>query len=241
MATVVTFFAVDAIFSALPFGREVLEAVVGLLAVAMLFYVSFWLIARLDQRRRMEFLQARVWKAASVGSATSLALVGLHRGLPRGLRDRALLPGALLVRSGPASSGSSSAWAPPPLVLGGVAWAVLKLGRKLPVKQFLTGALVDRDALLGRRARQRAAGPAGGGRPRPPRARRVAEPADLPRPGHRLLPDARRASSAQAALLVVYLVGGIVTYRLGAAPPGSWPRQSRRRAGRTTPTASVGS
>ena len=42
----------------------------------MLFYVSFWLIARLDQRRRMEFLQARVWKAVAVGSATSLALVG---------------------------------------------------------------------------------------------------------------------------------------------------------------------
>ena len=60
----------------LPFGREVLEAIVGLLAVAMLFYVSFWLIARLEQRRWMEFLQARVWTAVSVGSAASLALIG---------------------------------------------------------------------------------------------------------------------------------------------------------------------
>ena len=33
------------IFAALPVGREVLEAITALVAVAMLFYVSFWLIA----------------------------------------------------------------------------------------------------------------------------------------------------------------------------------------------------
>src|SRR6185503_9053602 len=59
VATVVTYFAVDAIFSVLSFGREVLEAIVGLLAVAVLFYLSFWLLARLEQRRWLEFLKAR--------------------------------------------------------------------------------------------------------------------------------------------------------------------------------------
>src|SRR3954467_15955272 len=40
LATIATYFAVDAIFASLPFGREVLEAVVGLFAVVVLFYVS---------------------------------------------------------------------------------------------------------------------------------------------------------------------------------------------------------
>ena len=60
MATVIAYFAVDALFSALPFGRAVLEAIVGLFAVVVLFYVSFWLAARLEQRRWLEFLRARV-------------------------------------------------------------------------------------------------------------------------------------------------------------------------------------
>ena len=51
------------VLAALPFGREILEAVTALIAVAMLFYVSFWLIARLEQKRWLEFLRARVWTA----------------------------------------------------------------------------------------------------------------------------------------------------------------------------------
>lgn len=141
VATVITFFALDAIFSALPFGREVLEAFTGLLAVAMLFYVSFWLIARLDQRRRMEFLQARVWKAASVGSAASLALVGFTAVYREGFET-------VLFYQAMFSFGQGlEAWiylgmGVATLLLVGIAWTVLKLGRKLPVKRFLTAALV---------------------------------------------------------------------------------------------------
>ena len=56
----------------LPFGREVLEAITAILAVAVLFYVSFWLIARLEQKRWLEFLRTRVWSAVSVGSTAAL-------------------------------------------------------------------------------------------------------------------------------------------------------------------------
>ena len=140
-ATVVTFFAVDALFSVLPFGREVLEAVVGLLAVAMLFYVSFWLIARLDQRRRMEFLQARVWKAASVGSATSLALVGFTAVYREGF-ETVLFYQALFTFGEGLTVWIVLGMLAAAVVLAGVAWSALKLGRKLPVKRFLTTAVV---------------------------------------------------------------------------------------------------
>jgi high-affinity iron transporter len=131
----------DALFNALPFGREVLEAVVGLLAVVMLFYVSFWLIARLDQRRRMEFLQARVWKAASVGSATGLALVGFTAVYREGF-ETVLFYQALFSFGDGMRFWIGMGLLVGTVILGGVAWAVLKMGRRLPVGKFLTVALV---------------------------------------------------------------------------------------------------
>lgn len=141
VATVITFFAVDAIFSVLPFGREVLEAITGLLAVAMLFYVSFWLISRLDQRRRMEFLQARVWKAASVGSATSLALVGFTAVYREGF-ETVLFYQALFSFGQGLQAWIFAGMGAAALLLVGISWSVLKLGRKLPVKRFLQTALI---------------------------------------------------------------------------------------------------
>ena len=84
--------------TSLPVGREVLEAITALVAVAVLFYVSFWLIARLEHKRWLEFVRARVWSAVSVGSTAVAGARRLHRRLPRGLRDGALLPGAAVVR-----------------------------------------------------------------------------------------------------------------------------------------------
>ena len=76
VATVITVLLMPTIFAILPVGREVLEAVVALVAVAVLFYVSFWLIARIEHNRWMEFVRARLWTAISVGSTASLVLVG---------------------------------------------------------------------------------------------------------------------------------------------------------------------
>ncbi len=141
LATVVTFFLVDALFAVLPFGREVLEAVVGILAVAMLFYVSFWLLARLDQRRRMEFLQARVWKAASVGSAASLAFVGFTAVYREGF-ETVLFYQALFSYGEGLQAWILAGMATAAAVLAVVGWLVLKMGRQLPVKRFLQVALV---------------------------------------------------------------------------------------------------
>ncbi len=53
-----------------------MEAATAILAVVVLFWVSFWLISRLEHERWMEFLKARVWTAVSLGSAASLMLIG---------------------------------------------------------------------------------------------------------------------------------------------------------------------
>ncbi|MFN8052419.1 MAG: FTR1 family protein [Acidimicrobiales bacterium] len=140
VATVGMFFAVDAIFAVLPFGREVLEAIVALLAVALLFYVSFWLIARLEQRRWMEFLRAKVWTAVSVGSATSLLLIGFTSVFREGF-ETALFFQALN-SFGRGLGGYVAGGAVTGLVaLAIVSFMIFKLGRKLPVRVFMSGAV----------------------------------------------------------------------------------------------------
>jgi high-affinity iron transporter len=51
-------------------------------AVAVLFWVSFWILGRINGRRWAEFLQAKVWKAATTGTGlifTTLAFVTVYR------------------------------------------------------------------------------------------------------------------------------------------------------------------
>ncbi len=141
VATVVTYVAVDAIFAVLPFGREVLEALVGLIAVATLFYLSFWLLARLEQRRWLEFLKARIWTAVTAGSVASLTIIGFTSVYREGFES------VLFYQAIFSYSQGLELWvwlgiAAAVLVLAGVAYAVLKLGRTIPIRTFLSFAII---------------------------------------------------------------------------------------------------
>src|SRR3954454_622917 len=219
LATIATYFAVDAIFASLPFGREVLEAIVGLFAVVVLFYVSFWLAARLEQRRWLEFLRARVWKAVSIGSATSLALIGFTSVFREGF-ETVLFYQAMLSFSAGLQTYVVLGVLAAAVVLAGVAWAVLKLGRVLPVRTFLSGAVIivmaTSVALVGNamRALQEAA---------------VINVHFLP--GWPSLPiflaqatgyyPTRPSVLAQVILTMIYIVGGVYTFLIA-------PRRRRR-------------
>lgn len=140
-ATAVTVVLLQTVFARLPVGRELLEAIISLFAVGVLFWVSFWLISRLDHKRWMEFLKARVWKAVSVGSTASLVALGFTAVYREGF-ETALFYQALL------SFGEGLL----PYVLAGlavgavaltiVAFGIFRLGRKLPVGQFLKVAVI---------------------------------------------------------------------------------------------------
>lgn len=141
LATLLTVVAVHFIIELAPVGREVMEAATAILAVAVLFWVSFWLISRLEHERWMEFLKARVWTAVSVGSAASLMLIGFtavyREGFETVLFYEALfsfgqgLAGWILLGLGLGF-----------VALGAVTVAIFKLGRRLPVKTFLSLAVV---------------------------------------------------------------------------------------------------
>src|SRR5215210_6356045 len=58
--SVVTWIAAAVFIDVAPVQRELLEGVTAVLAVLVLFFVTFWLVQQLEHRRRMEFMRARI-------------------------------------------------------------------------------------------------------------------------------------------------------------------------------------
>lgn len=141
VATIVTFILATVVIEVAPLQRELLEAGTALLAVAMLFYVSFWLVARLDQRRWMEFVKAKVWTAATTGSAIALAGVGFTAVYREGF-ETALFYQALLGFADGLGGWVALGAAAGAVTLGSIAYFIFRAGRRLPIKTFLTTAVV---------------------------------------------------------------------------------------------------
>src|SRR3954471_486448 len=142
MATGLVWLLTTLVIDIAPVNRELLEAITALLAVVVLVVVSFWLISRLEHKRRQEFMRARV--AGALAAGTSIAFVGLgftavyREGFETVLFYQAL---ALFAEGlgGWVIAGAATA----AIALGGVAYAILKLGKQLPLKPMLvTGASI---------------------------------------------------------------------------------------------------
>ena len=141
LATVATWAVITLVLNLAPAQRELLEALMTLAAVVMLFYVSFWLIARMDQRRWMEFMRARVSVAAGAGSAMAMFGIGFtavyREGIETVLFYQALLSFArgldLFVFAGVVAA---------LCVLVVVGWAIFRAGRRIPLKMVLGTAVV---------------------------------------------------------------------------------------------------
>jgi high-affinity iron transporter len=141
-ATVVTWLLATLVIDIAPVNRELMEAITALLAVAVLVLVSFWLVARIDQRRRMEFMRARVANAIAAGSTGAFAALGFTAVYREGF-ETVLFYQALLLFADGLELWIALGAAVAVLSLGGVAYAILRLGRSLPLKpMLLTGASI---------------------------------------------------------------------------------------------------
>ncbi|MDQ3964809.1 MAG: FTR1 family protein, partial [Actinomycetota bacterium] len=141
LATAATFVVTSLFLDIAPFQRELLEAGTALLAVAVLFYVSFWLVARLDHRRWMEFVKAKVWAAATTGSTLALAGVGFtavyREGFETVLFYQALLSFAEGLSEWVALGALSGV-----AVLGVIGYVIFRAGKRVPIRTFLGTAVV---------------------------------------------------------------------------------------------------
>jgi high-affinity iron transporter len=139
-ATAVTFLVATFLIEIAPVNREVLEAVTALLAVAVLFFVSFWLVSRLEHKRWMEFMRARTASAIAAGGALAFAGLGFTAVYREGFETVLFYQALTLFAEGLILWVVLGALAAA-LALAGVGYAIFGLGRKLPLKPLLIGGV----------------------------------------------------------------------------------------------------
>ncbi len=75
VASLVTAVVIRTIFIAMPASREIVEGATMLLAVVVLFSVSYWLISKVEAAKWQKFIRERVGTALEHGGGRALALV----------------------------------------------------------------------------------------------------------------------------------------------------------------------
>jgi high-affinity iron transporter len=135
-ATVLTWLLATLVLDIAPVQRELLEGATAILAVIVLFLVSFWLVSQLEQKRRLEFTRARVASAIAAGSSLAFAGLGFTAVYREGF-ETVLFYQALAIFAEGLGLWVVLGAATAAVALGIVAYAVIVLGKKLPCKQLL--------------------------------------------------------------------------------------------------------
>jgi high-affinity iron transporter len=139
LAGAATFALAGTVLSSLSLRRELLEGIVSLLAAAVLFATSFWLIARADTRRWVAYIRERAsGSAARAGGAGVFAIAFLaayREAFESALFFEALRAGEA-ARLVPLAAGAAAG----ALALVGAVAAFFRLERRLPVGPFFAAS-----------------------------------------------------------------------------------------------------
>lgn len=118
------------------FERELIEGVASLLAMAILFYVSYWLVAKVSSQRWQAFLQERIHTALSRGSLWTLASIAFVA-IYREVFETILFYEAIFAQAGETGRNAVVAGAGAGLVLlGALALVTFRFGLRLPMRRF---------------------------------------------------------------------------------------------------------
>jgi high-affinity iron transporter len=138
LASVVTAAVVQVLFQITPGQREALEGGTMLLATVVLFYVSYWLLSKIEVAKWHAFVQGRMEDALSTGSGWALSSVAFLAVYREGF-ETILFYKALLTSAGAGGAGAAAVAAG--ILAGAVALVVVyvainRFGVKLPLKPF---------------------------------------------------------------------------------------------------------
>ena len=118
--------------------REMLEGFVMLVAAAVLFYVSYWLISRFEAKRWTDFLAERARRGIALGGQGTLALTAFlavyREGAETSLLYQALLGSEGRTRAG--LSGLAAGVALGMVLLAIIAAIIRATSLRLPMRQF---------------------------------------------------------------------------------------------------------
>jgi high-affinity iron transporter len=132
-ATAVTWFIAEFVIEISGASRELIEAIAGVSAVAVLFWVSFWVLNKIETKRWIEFVKAKVWKATTTGSIMVFVLLSFFTVYREGF-ETVLFYQAMLSFAKYMEWYVVAGFALGLGVIIATAIVVRKLGRRLPLK-----------------------------------------------------------------------------------------------------------
>jgi high-affinity iron transporter len=136
-ASLLTAFALETIFHLTPARREALEGATMVLATIVLFYVSYWLLSKMEVAKWNHFVKSKVQDALTSGSSLALGSVAFLAVYREGF-ETVLFYKALFL-----TGGSTAATMPivggillGSVIMVGVYIAINRFGMRLPLKPF---------------------------------------------------------------------------------------------------------
>jgi high-affinity iron transporter len=136
-ASLLTALALETVFRLTPAKREALEGLTMMVATGVLFYVSYWLLSKMEVAKWNHFVRGKVQDAVTSGSALALASAAFLAVYREGF-ETVLFYKALFVAGG---TGASTGAIVAGIVLGSLVMvavyvAINRFGVRLPLKPF---------------------------------------------------------------------------------------------------------
>jgi high-affinity iron transporter len=140
-ATVATWLVLQQLLHILPVRPSLVQAIPAIVAVVVLVVFAYWLLARLDRRRWLEFMSARVFTSVAAGSAAALFVLAFTAVYRQGFETVAFFQ-ALLAYSHGLERYLVAGAVLGILALAGLTVLIFRLGRAVPVTAFLAVSIV---------------------------------------------------------------------------------------------------
>ena len=140
---IVTWWVFQVILAFSPLQQEALEGITSLLAAAVLFSVTFWVIQQIDIRNWKEYIRKKAEEAVGTGRGLTLASVAFLV-VYREAVETVLFYQALWMRSSEAQTAVVLGFISGTAVLVALVFLMFKFGVRIPLKPFfsLTGLLL---------------------------------------------------------------------------------------------------
>ncbi|AIF84784.1 high-affinity Fe2+/Pb2+ permease [Candidatus Nitrososphaera evergladensis SR1] len=131
--TAATWFAAQFLIEISGANASIIEAVAGISAVAVLFWVSFWILNKVETKKWIEFVKAKVWKATTTGSVMVFVMLSFFTVYREGF-ETVLFYQAMLSYAKYMEFYVAAGLAIGLGIIIGVTFLVRKLGKKLPLR-----------------------------------------------------------------------------------------------------------
>lgn len=135
IASFITAYVVNELLHLSAASQETLEGWIMLFAVVVLFWVSYWLVSKIEAQKWQSYITSKMRQAIGTGSVFTLGLVSFLSVYREGF-ETVLFYKALYLYAGTSTAGIIPGFLVGSVVLAGIYYLINQLGVRVPIKWF---------------------------------------------------------------------------------------------------------